>query len=117
MSADPLSAATQAALLLCSPLRASRNKDAQPPLSIGEFNELENQLQRMGAGLEQLLESDAPALLKKIGPAVDPEKITALLGRGFMLSLAVEMWQSAGVWVAARREADYPRRFHRLKQN
>ena len=45
MNASPLSPATQVTLLLCSPLRAGRNKDAQP-LSTGEFNELEKQLQR-----------------------------------------------------------------------
>jgi predicted Rossmann fold nucleotide-binding protein DprA/Smf involved in DNA uptake len=116
MSANPLSPAIQATLLLCSPLRAGRNKDVQP-LSIGEFNELEKQLQRAGAGLKQLLEADASALLKKISPAVDGAKIESLLGRGFMLSLAVETWQSAGVWVVSRGEPDYPERLHRLKQN
>jgi predicted Rossmann fold nucleotide-binding protein DprA/Smf involved in DNA uptake len=116
MSAHPLSPATQATLLLCSPLRAGRNKDVQP-LSIGEFNELAKQLSRAGAGLEQLLAADAAALLKKISPAVDGAKIETLLGRGFMLSLAVETWQSAGVWVTSRNETDYPARLHRLKQN
>jgi predicted Rossmann fold nucleotide-binding protein DprA/Smf involved in DNA uptake len=116
MSANPLSPATQATLLLCSPLRAGRNKDAQP-LSIGEFNELEKQLQHVGAGLGQLLETDAAALLKQLGLAVDAEKITALLGRGFMLSMAVETWQSAGLWVISRTESDYPERLRRLKQN
>jgi predicted Rossmann fold nucleotide-binding protein DprA/Smf involved in DNA uptake len=115
MSANPLSTATQATLLLCSPLRAGRNKDVQP-LSIGEFNELEKQLQRIDARLERLLESDAAALLKQLGLAVDAEKITALLGRGFMLSMAVETWQSAGVWVTSRNETDYPERLYRLKQ-
>jgi predicted Rossmann fold nucleotide-binding protein DprA/Smf involved in DNA uptake len=56
-------------------------------------------------------------LLKKLGLTVDAEKITALLGRGFMLSMAVETWQSAGVWVTSRNEPDYPERLHRLKQN
>jgi predicted Rossmann fold nucleotide-binding protein DprA/Smf involved in DNA uptake len=116
MSANPLSPATQVTLLLCSPLRAGKNKDVQP-LSIGEFNELEKQLQRVGAGLEQLLETDASALLKKISPAVDGAKIETLLGRGFMLSLALETWQSAGVWVTSRNETDYPEHLHRLKQN
>lgn len=116
MSAKPLSPATQATLLLCSPLRAGKNK-GDAPLSIGEFNELEKQLQRVGARLEQLLESDAAALLKELGLTVDAEKITALLGRGFLLSLALETWQSAGVWVARRNETDYPERLHRLKQN
>jgi predicted Rossmann fold nucleotide-binding protein DprA/Smf involved in DNA uptake len=116
MSANPLSPATQAALLLCSPLRAGKSKGVSP-LSIGEFNELEKQLQRIGANLEQLLEDDASALLKNLGLTIDAEKITALLGRGFMLSMAMETWQSAGVWVTSRNEADYPERLLRLKQN
>lgn len=116
MNANQLSPATQATLLLCSPLRAGRNKDVQP-LSIGEFNELEKQLQRIGAKLEQLLESDAAGLVKNLGLTVDAEKIMALLGRGLMLSMAVETWQSAGVWVTSRSEGDYPERLHRLKQN
>ena len=116
MSTTSFSPATQATLLLCSPLRAGRNKDVQP-LSIGEFNELEKQLQRVGAGLEQLLDTDAPTLLKKLGLTVDAEKITALLGRGFMLSMGMETWRSAGVWVTSRNEADYPERLLRLKYN
>jgi len=116
MSANSISSATQAALLLCSPLRAGKSKGVAP-LSIGEFNELEKQLQAAGAGQEQLLESGASVLLKQLGLTVDAEKITALLGRGFMLSLAMETWQSAGVWVVSRHEPDYPERLHRLKQN
>jgi len=116
MSCNPFSPATQATLLLCSPLRAGKNKGVAP-LSIGEFNELEKQLQRAGANLEQLLESDATELLTRLGLTVDVEKITALLGRGFMLSMAVETWQSAGVWVISRNQADYPERLVRLKQN
>ena len=116
MSANTFSPVTQVALLLCSPLRAGKNKDVQP-LSLGEFNELEKQLQRIGAGLEQLLETNAAALLKKLGLTIDADKITALLGRGFMLSMAVETWQSAGVWVVSRGEDNYPERLHRLKQN
>jgi predicted Rossmann fold nucleotide-binding protein DprA/Smf involved in DNA uptake len=116
MSANPLSPATQATLLLCSPLRAGKNKGVSP-LSIGEFNELEKQLQRIGARLEQLLESDAAALLKELRLTVDAEKITTLLGRGFMLSMAMETWQSAGMWVTSRNETDYPERLRRLKQN
>ncbi len=116
MNTGPLSPATQAILLLCSPLRAGKNRGVQP-LSLGEFNELEKQLQRAGAGLEQLLESDVAALLKQLGLTVDPEKITALLGRGFMLSMAMETWLSAGIWVASRGETNYPQKLLRLKQS
>ena len=116
MNAYALSPARQVALLVFSPLRASKDKATQT-LSLGEFNELEKQLRRAGAGWEQLLEPGAPSLLKKIGPAVDAEKITALMGRGFMLSMAVEKWQGAGIWVTSRDEPDYPERLRRLKQN
>ena len=97
-------------------MRAGKNKGVQP-LSIGEFNELENQLRRLGAGLEQLLERDALTLMGRFSAAVDAAQITALLGRGFMLSMAVETWQSAGIWVISRSEPDYPERLRRLKQN
>jgi predicted Rossmann fold nucleotide-binding protein DprA/Smf involved in DNA uptake len=97
-------------------LRAGRNKDIQP-LSIGEFNELERQLQRAGARLEHLLEGDSTAVLQKASPAIDVKKITSLLGRGFLLGLAAETWHSAGIWVVSRGESNYPQRLQRLKQN
>ncbi len=115
MSAIPLSPATQTALLLCSPLRAGSNKDIQP-LSLGEFNELERQLQRMGASLEQLLDGEA-AVLRRLSPPIDLKRITLLLARGFRLSLAAETWHSAGIWVVSRGESNYPERLQRLKQN
>jgi predicted Rossmann fold nucleotide-binding protein DprA/Smf involved in DNA uptake len=116
MSANTLSLETQATLLLCSPLRAGRNKDVQP-LSIGDFNGLENHLRRTGAGLEQLFQADAVELVRQISATVATDRVMALLGRGFMLSMAIEAWQSAGIWVASRGEANYPERLHRLKQN
>lgn len=116
MSADSFSASTQVTLLLCSPLRAGKNKDIQP-LSIGEFNELEKQLRQSSANLEQLLEPGAPQILEPFRAIVDADRIAALLGRGFLLSMAVEAWQSAGIWVVSRGEAGYPERLYRLKQN
>lgn len=116
MSANPFSASTQVTLLLCSPLRAGRNKEIQP-LSIGEFNELEKQVRQSGANLEQLLEGCAPQMLEPFRGIVNADRIVALLGRGFLLSMAVEAWQSAGIWVVSRGETGYPERLYRLKQN
>jgi DNA processing protein len=115
MNANPFSPATQATLLLCSPLRAGRNKENQP-LSIGEFNELEKELQRAGATLENLLKADVAELLQRLPPVFDLARIEALLGRGFLLSMAVETWQGAGIWVTSRSDSEYPERFRRLKQ-
>jgi predicted Rossmann fold nucleotide-binding protein DprA/Smf involved in DNA uptake len=116
MSAESLSPVLQTTLLLCSPLRAGRNKDVLP-LSLGEFNELERHLQRGGLRLEDLLGGDVSALLEKAPPAIDVKKIISLLGRGFLLALAVETWHGAGIWVVCRGEPGYPQRLQRLKQN
>jgi DNA processing protein len=41
-----------------------------------------------------------------------------LLGRGFLLSQAVERWNARAIWVVSRADADYPRRFKtRLKED
>jgi len=82
MSANPISAATQVTLLLCSPLRAGRDKDVQT-LSLGEFNELEKQLQRAGGKLERLLESNSAAWLKENHPGTDAAKNRGLARPGF----------------------------------
>jgi hypothetical protein len=85
MSANPLSPAAQATLLLCSPLRAGRNKDV-PPLSIGEFNELEKQLQRAGAGFN-------------VGNAMQRNKqIYALADFGLVVSSG---FNEGGTWAGA----------------
>ncbi len=112
----PLSEDSQVTLLLCSPLLASKTKGVAP-LSPGEFNELTRQLEREGRPLAALREDKSAAeILARLNGTVDVEQVTALLGRGFLLSLALEKWSSAGLWVMTRSDPAYPARFNgRLK--
>ena len=58
--------------------------------------------------LEMLRDWDDPLGLR--------DRIQRLLNRGMALSLALEKWQRAGIWVVARSEPDYPTRLkERLK--
>ncbi len=111
-----LSENTQATLLLCAPLVAARVKDVSP-LSLGEFNDLLGTLERNGASLCDLLEAQkADPILESLHPQFDTARLSALLARGFALSLSVEKWSSYGFWIASREDERYPRRLtERLK--
>jgi len=61
-----------------------------------------------------LLEFTAKEQLEKITlNKLNPERLSALLERGMMLSLAVEKWTNQGLWVLGRSDINYPKR---LKQ-
>ncbi len=106
----------QATLLLCSPLLASGSKGPSP-LSTGEFNELEKQLVQNGHGLADLLQPTlSREILKELTVRLDTEQLENLLGRGVLLSLAIEKWNSLGIWILTRNADIYPAQFKaRLK--
>lgn len=108
---------TQATLLLCAPLVAAKVKDVSP-LSTGQFNDLTAELQKLGASLTDLLEpARCQELLKQLPPDCEPDRLRALLNRGFALSLALEKWMNGGVWIVSREDETYPDRIkQRLKQ-
>ncbi len=113
-----LSPTTQTTLLLCAPFVAAKQKDSEP-LSPGEFNELEQRIVQRGFELEQLLDSrKAPELFEALTGIVEIPRLETLLGRGFMLSLCMERWTQAGLWIVGRSDDGYPTRFKaRLKQH
>jgi len=46
------------------------------------------------------------------------ERLETLLGRGFLLSHAVERWNARAIWIVSRADASYPRRLKtRLKED
>ena len=117
MKTDLPSQQTQATLLLCAPLVAAKVKDVAP-LSTGQFNDVTAELQKLGANLTDLLEPDrCEELLKQLPPDCEPDRLRALLNRGFALSLALEKWMNGGVWIVGRDDEAYPERIkQRLKQ-
>ena len=41
--------------------------------------------------------------------SLDGYRLQRLVGRGFLLSQAIERWQARAIWVVSRADAEYPR--------
>ncbi len=106
----------QAALLLTSRLAGMSGTDAQP-LTTGEWNRLLVWLRDRGMKSGDLVVGDPLEVLRDWDdPRCRTDRIQKLLDRGMALSLALEKWQRAGIWIKARSEPDYPGRLkERLK--
>lgn len=105
-----------AALLLTSRLPGMSQTDVQP-LGTGEWNALLAWLKDKNLKPGDLLLNDPSNILRDWDdPRCQGSRIQELLNRGMALSLALEKWQRAGIWVLARSEPEYPRRLkERLK--
>lgn len=107
-----LSPNTQAILLLTAPLIVGRgrNKNAVAPLSLTEYNQLALYLCQSKRQPGDLLGTDARVVLSESVDDAD-QRIIQLLERGFLLSQALEYWQSRAIWVVSRADPEYPIRF------
>jgi DNA processing protein len=115
----PLLQNTKAILLLTAPLLAGQTRASAPLLSVSEYTRLERHLnQVLRAQPEDLLRPGSHSLLLDCRTMVAEDRLAYLLGRAFLLSQAVERWQSRGIWVASRSDAQYPLRLQeRLREN
>lgn len=114
MSNHVLPPDTQVILLLCASF--GQNRQTEPkPLNISEYNSLAEWLQQQQMRPADLLELAAREKLQDITThtKLHPDRLSALLARGAMLSFAVEKWTNQGLWILGRGEAKYPKR---LKQ-
>ena len=115
-----LSSNTQAILLLTAPLIAGRGrgKPAVKPLAVGEYRRLARRLRELRRTPSDLLSPGGREILDDCRAELDATRIEQLLGRGFLLSQAVEHWRARAIWVRSRADADYPRRLKkRLGEN
>jgi DNA processing protein len=113
-----LSPNTQAILLLTAPLIAGRSKEASDPLTLGEYKRLAYQLHKLQRQPADLLAPGADELLKECQLVIDASRLKQLLARGFLLSQAIERWQTRAIWVVSRADAEYPGRLKtRLKND
>ncbi|MEH2366368.1 DNA-processing protein DprA [Nostoc sp.] len=100
---------TQAILLLCASFGQNRQIEPQP-LTLSEYNSLTDWLRENQMRPADLLESTAKEQLQKITVnKLNSERLSALLERGMMLSLAVEKWTNQGLWVLGRSDINYPK--------
>jgi len=113
-----LSPNTQAILLLTAPLIVGRGTSSADLLTPGEYKRLARHLRELQCQPAELLTPDSAELLKACAVVIDEDRLRRLLGRGFLLSQAVERWQARAIWIVSRADADYPRRLKaRLKEN
>ena len=104
-----LSLNTQAMLLLTAPLIVGRSQSSVSPLTACEYNGLEQWLRERRRDPTDLLDTGANVALKDCRLGLDHERIERLLGRGFLLSQAVDRWRTRAIWVVSRADTDYPR--------
>lgn len=107
---DPLSPNTQAILLLTAPLIVGRAAGSERPLTPTQYGQLAMHLRDVGRKPADFLAQGADELLQECATIADVEQMRRLLGRGFLLSQAVERWSSRAIWVMSRADAGYPRR-------
>ncbi|MEX0958515.1 MAG: DNA-processing protein DprA [Burkholderiales bacterium] len=113
-----LSPNTQAILLLTAPLIAGRRDSSYELLKPGEYKRLARFLRDKQREPADLLVPDAQALFEECRQLIDGNRLKSLLARGFLLSQAVERWQTRAIWVVSRADAEYPRRLKsRLKED
>jgi predicted Rossmann fold nucleotide-binding protein DprA/Smf involved in DNA uptake len=107
---------TKAILLLTSPLIIGRNRSLVELLTPGEYNKLARALIDQSSEPGDLLGSAADELIVGLQNVVQSNRLVGLLGRGFLLSQAIEHWESRSIWVYSRADAEYPQRLiERLK--
>lgn len=107
---NSLSPNTQAILLLTAPLIAGRRDSSSELLKPGEYKRLARFLRDRQREPADLLVSDARELLKDCQQLVGSDRLRSLLARGFLLSQAVDRWQTRAIWVVSRADAEYPKR-------
>ncbi len=113
-----LSPNTQAILLLTAPLIMSRSTDQPKLLTQGDYNKLARALHEKKHQPADLLGPDVAKVLRECVAQSEQPRFEALLGRGFLLSQAVERWQSRSIWTIGRADDAYPRRLKtRLKED
>jgi predicted Rossmann fold nucleotide-binding protein DprA/Smf involved in DNA uptake len=114
----PLTPNTQAILLLTAPLIAGRHDSSAELLTFGEYNRLARMLRENQKQPADLIGSAAGGVIDLCAKVFGRPRLDALLGRGFLLSQAVDRWNARAIWVVSRADASYPRRFKtRLKED
>lgn len=104
---------TQAILLLAAPLVTGRAAVKADVLTPSEYRRLARFLHGRGQEPAALIGPEAESLIVDCGSLVESDRLHRLLGRGFLLSQALERWQSRSIWVVSRADKEYPARLRR----
>ncbi len=114
----PLTADTQAILLLTAPLITDADRPRPKLLSLGDYKRLARRLRGLGRTPADLVAVSADSLIAECESVVPGARLRELLCRGFQLAQATERWRARAIWVISRADAAYPRRLKtRLREN
>jgi predicted Rossmann fold nucleotide-binding protein DprA/Smf involved in DNA uptake len=105
---------TQAILLLCASFGQNRQTEPQP-LTLSEYNSLAGWLRENQMRPADLLTPNGlNSLQANLESRINFGRVSALLERGVMLSLAVEKWTNQGLWILGRSDSEYPKRLKQI---
>ena len=98
-------------LLLLTTYFSQHKKGDPRPLTPTEYGRLAAWLHEAEFEPKDLLRDMESVLERWIDPKdkITAERLEFLLGRGLAMSLALEKWNSAGIWILTRSSAEYPR--------
>ena len=109
---------TQAILLLTAPLIVGKRDQSSEYLTQWEYKKLARFLREIKKQPADLIGTEANEIIIEIGNFLDQQRIKKLLGRGFLLSQAIDHWQTRALWVISRADEQYPQRLkERLKDD
>ena len=105
-----LSPNTQAILLLTAPLIVGKGTSTSDLLTASEYKRFARFLRERQRQPADLLSAEGESLLLECHLLINSNRLKRLLERGFMLSQAMERWQTRAIWVVSRADAYYPKR-------
>src|SRR6185436_9911233 len=112
----PLSANTQAILLLTAPLIVGRGENSKELLTPSEYGKVARFLHNKECQPADLVTAGGNELVLELGKIVNSDRLQRLVARGFLLSQAIERWQARAIWVVSKSDETYPARLkERLK--
>jgi len=113
-----VSSNTQAILLLTAPLITGRRGHSLELLTLDEYNRLAKILRDKRREPANLLGPEAFDIMDEVRGVFDIGRLNRLLERGFLLTQALDKWQTRSIWVISRADHEYPTRIKsRLKES
>lgn len=107
---NEISENTKAILLLTAPLIVGKKAERSKTLTLKEYNILARSLHAQGYQPQDLLGPEADVILSELPSAFDPDRLSELLNRGFLLGQALNEWKRRAIWIVSRADSTYPKR-------
>ena len=100
---------TQATICLCARLGKEPSDATAKPLTNSEYKRLAKWLKAQGLRPASLLSGSAAYVCKRFDDkTITGDRLTRLMDRVLSVGIAMAHWESVGLWVLGRSEADYP---------